>query len=152
MQTMMIVFVSIFLSLVEGVANNPIQPQESPRVSFSLSTLLNISKLIDEANRCPSQTQNTLCPWTWEPEIKENRIPRVIYKAKKRTDSLCESNPNTECRSEKKQFDVVYLTQNSQGVYDLLPNVEELPVAMTCVQKQREYVVNGEDVDYNDFD
>lgn len=149
----MIMFVSIFLYHTEGVVNHPIQLQGSPIVIFSLSTLLNISKLIDEANRCPSQTENGLCSWTWVHDIEETRIPRIIYKAEKLADSPCERDPNKECRSERKQFDVMYLTQNSLGVYQLLPHVEELPVAMVCANKQTEYVVvNSEDVDYNVFD
>lgn len=144
----MFIFASIILCLVGVVTNNPVPSRHSPRVIFSFSTLLDISKLIDEANRCPSQTENTLCSWNWVPDIKETRIPRVIYKAQKRTDSTCERSPYKECRSENKRFDVMYLTQNSQGVYDLSRGVEELPVAMSCVEK--ETVINGQDVSYDD--
>jgi hypothetical protein len=148
----MTVYLSTVLCLVGCVTTNPIPSPEVPQVTLSLPTLLNISKLIEEANRCPSQSQNTLCSWNWVPDINENRIPRVIYKAEKQRESACERDPNKECRSQQKQFDVMLLSQNSQGVYVLLPQVEEFPVAMTCVQKQRNYVVNGEDVEYNNFD
>jgi hypothetical protein len=140
------------LYIAGNITTNPIQSQEVPRVTFSLSTLLNISRMIEGANRCPSQTANILCSWTWIPDIKEDRIPRVIYRAEKQRDSPCERDPGKECRGEKKQFDVMYLTQNSHGVYDLSPQVEEFSVSMSCVQKRRDYVINSEDVAYNMFD
>jgi hypothetical protein len=148
----MIGHVAVTLCFLGAVASNPILPPESPRVIFTLSTLLNISKMIDEANRCPSQTQNTLCSWAWVPDIKETRIPRVIYRAGKHPESPCEGDPSRECRSQNKAYNVMYLALNSRGIFDLLPRVEEHPVAMECVDKERDYVMNGEDVAYNMFD
>jgi hypothetical protein len=145
----MLIIASIFVSLAGGVASNTIHPRESPTVTISLLTLVNISKLIDEANRCPSPTGSMLCRWNWTRDVEETRIPRVIYKAEKRADSPCDLDPVKECRSENKHFNVLYLTHNPHGVYDLLPRVEEHPVAMSCVDKP---IINGEDVDYNGFD
>jgi hypothetical protein len=89
--------------------------------------------------------------WTCVPDIDENRVPRVIYKAVKLPNSDCESDPMKECRRENKTSNVMYITPNSQGAYNFSLGVVEVPVALSCVDKPRETVENGEDVAYDDW-
>jgi hypothetical protein len=52
---------------------------------------------------------------------------------------------------QKTKDNVMYITKNSQEAYTFSSRVMEVPVALSCVDKSRETVENGEDVAYDDW-
>lgn len=127
------------------VDSNPVSDnQRSPTVKFPISNLNTINVLIEEANRCPQLTGSCLCPWKWIPDADANRIPKVIYKAEKLLGAECEADPDKECRSENKRFNVMRLSPNFRRNYNLIPGDVELPVGFVCSDKLQRPVINGE--------
>uniref|UniRef100_A0A8W8P0T5 Uncharacterized protein n=1 Tax=Magallana gigas TaxID=29159 RepID=A0A8W8P0T5_MAGGI len=126
------------------VDSNPVVSanQRSHTVTFPMSNTFNV--LIEEANRCPLLTGSCLCPWKWILDVDSNRIPNVIYKAEKLLGAECETDPEKECRSESKRFNVMRLSPNLSRDYNLVPGDVELPVGFFCSDKLQRPVINGE--------